>query len=104
MHRRVSKPRRATQAAARPQLCRANPSVAVTAMSLGPVDTLPCRRIVPSVSKRRKVDEPQAPYAARKPAKAAASPKKAAGADAEFKRITAKPFAERKELLQTLAQ
>jgi len=50
-----------------------------------------------------KVDEPQAPYAAKKPAKRAA-PKKADPGEAEFKRIANKLFTERKELLHKLAQ
>ena len=55
------------------------------------------------VSKKpQKVADPASPYAAKKPAKAAApTPKKG---DAEFQRITGKLFKERKELLQKLAQ
>ncbi len=56
--------------------------------------------------KPRKVDEPQAPYPAKKPAKAAPATKPGAVSvsDAAFKRVTDKIFTERKELLRKLAQ
>ena len=66
---------------------------------------LPQRGIVGPVSKPRKVEEPQAPYAAKRPAKAVVrAPQKAVHDGAEFKRVTDKLFRERKELLHKLAQ
>lgn len=65
----------------------------------------PRSRILPPVSKKpSKVGEPQASYAAKKPAKAAPATKRAVASDADFKRITDKLFTERKELLHKLAQ
>jgi hypothetical protein len=58
------------------------------------------------VSKKpHKVDEPQAPYPAKKPVQAASAKSGTASVtDAAFKRVTDKIFAERKELLRKLAQ
>jgi len=68
------------------------------------VDTSAAGRHRSAVSKKpSKVAEPQAPYPAKKPVKATASGK-SAGGDAEFRRISDKIFAERKELLHKLAQ
>jgi hypothetical protein len=70
-----------------------------------PVDTH--RRLThcaPVKKKPAKIEEPKAAYAAKKPAKAAALPKKTDLGEAEFKRITSKLFTERKELLHKLAQ
>ncbi len=53
--------------------------------------------------KPSKVAEPQAPYAAKKPAKKAAASKKSVP-ETEFQRIAGKLFKERKELLHKLAQ
>jgi hypothetical protein len=56
------------------------------------------------VSKKpSKVNEPQAPYTAKQPAKATAAGK-SLNKDAEFRRIADKIFSERKELLHKLAQ
>ncbi|MDQ5980788.1 MAG: hypothetical protein QG602_3766 [Verrucomicrobiota bacterium] len=88
------------------ELCRAIPPASVTVAALGPVDT-PALPPHPSpVSKPRKVEEPQATYAAKKPAKAASStkPGPASTSDEAFKRVTDKIFTERKELLRKLAQ
>ena len=72
------------------------------------VDTPPVPAQFPGVSKKpSKVAEPQAPYAAKKPVKAAAAASKTSATsadDAAFKRITDKIFTERKELLRKLAQ
>jgi hypothetical protein len=61
------------------------------------------------VSKKpRKVQEPTAPYTAKKPVKAAALKSTVPGGqtvnDAEFKKVTDKIFSERKDLLHKLAQ
>ena len=53
--------------------------------------------------KPHKVEEPQAPYAAQKPAKDASALKQAP-ATAEFDRITNKLLRERRELLHKLAK
>lgn len=52
--------------------------------------------------KPSKVNEPQTPYTAKKPAKGES--KKSATDDAELHRIATKIFSERKELLRKLAQ
>jgi len=62
------------------------------------------------VSKKpHKVNEPQIPYAAKKPVKAATSLKSTVPGgqtvdDAAFKKVTDKIFSERKDLLHKLAQ
>ena len=53
--------------------------------------------------KPSKVNEPQAPYAAKKATKTPVSGKSAPH-DTEFRRIAGKIFSERKELLRKLAQ
>jgi hypothetical protein len=108
MPRRVGKAPRATQATEQPQLDRANPPAVVTVAPLGPVDT-PARPPHPAfVSKPRKVEEPQAPYSAKKPAKAAASKTAASGVrymnDAAFKKASDKVFKTHPELFRKLAQ
>jgi hypothetical protein len=66
-----------------------------------PVDNPPASAHRAAVSKKvYKVEEPQAPYAAKPAAKAASR----APTDPAFKRIADKIFAERKELLRKLAQ
>lgn len=60
------------------------------------------------MSKPRKVEEPQASYAAKKPAKAAASKTAASGVrymnDAAFKKASNKVFKTHPELFRKLAQ
>lgn len=76
----------------------------------GPVDTPAPPPHRASVSKKpRKVEEPQAPYAAKKPAKAAPVPKTAAAGvrlmdDATFKKASDKVFKVHHELFRKLAQ
>jgi hypothetical protein len=102
MPRRVSKAPRATQAA---ELCRANPPATVTVAVLGPVDTLARPPHRAPVSKPRKVEEPQAPYAAKKPAKAAQAPAGPRFADLEKVRANnAKLIRVHSKVLQKLAQ
>ena len=89
-----------------PQLCRANPSAAVTGTPSARLTPPPRLRIVPSVSKPRKVEEPQAPYAAKKPAKAGAqAPAGPRFADLEKVRANnAKLIRVHSKVLQKLAQ
>jgi hypothetical protein len=72
-----------------------------------PVDTPPRSHIFVPVSKKSsKVQEAAANYTAKKPVKAALSPKPGpvSTSDQAFKRVTDKIFSERKELLHRLAQ
>lgn len=75
-----------------------------------PVDTSPAPAHRAAVSKKpSKVSEPQAPYAAKKPAKGESAPKTEAGGvryidDATFQKASAKVFKTHAELFRKLAQ